>query len=147
MKRKPRVLFNASVILAGLYSPSGASGILLSKVKRGEVIGVVSRLIFDEVVRHADKINKGEGRITKELSEIFRDVAYPPTRRIVEKYYSRVTDPGDAHVLASFEEQRCGVLVSLDKKHILVLQNKIKSIMIMSPGQLVRKMRRVTKGS
>ena len=44
-----RVLFNASVVLAGLRSKNGASGELLRLVKIGKIDGLISQIIFDEI--------------------------------------------------------------------------------------------------
>ena len=143
MKKKLKVLFNASVVLAGLYSPSGASGTLLTWVKKGMISGGISELIFEEAVRHAAKVGREQWQVEKELINIFRGIANPPGEYMVKKYYGKVTDRGDAHVLASYDEEKCETLVTLDKKHLLVIQGKIKGIRIMSPGQLVRRLRRM----
>ena len=141
MKKRPRVLFNASVILAGLYSPSGASGVLLALVKKRKIDGIISEIIFSEVIRHADKIGKGRLQSEKKIIDIFGEVVSPPGVPSVEKYYDAVTDRGDAHVLACYDEEKCDILVTLDKKHLLVLQGKIKGFQILSPGQLVKILR------
>lgn len=89
---KPAVLFNASVIIAGIYS------------------------------------------------SLFITAA--PSEKYVKKYDSIVADQGDSHVLASAAELEADFLISLDKKHILVLKNKIKEFIIVSPKELTEKLRR-----
>lgn len=49
-------------------------------------------------------------------------------------------DQGDSHVLASALELDVDYLVSLDKKHILALKNKIKKFAIASPKELIEKL-------
>lgn len=138
-QRKLRVLFNASVVLAGLNSPEGGSGKLLKYAKSKRIIGVVSELILDEVIRHADKINRSSVEIEKEIREIFGYASVAPSEKMVDKYQKLTIDPSDAHVLASCEEEGCNVLVTLDQKHLLILRGKIKGLLIMTPGQFLTK--------
>ncbi len=55
----------------------------------------------------------------------------------VEKYKNITTDYGDAHVLASAISSKCKFLVTLDQKHLLILQNKFEKVKIVSPKQLI----------
>lgn len=133
-----KVLFNASVVLAGLRSETGASGVLLKLVREGKIRGIISELIFNETLRHSEKIGMDEERLGKEVVKIFNNNVFKlPQEEIVEKYYSFVSDRGDAHVLASYEQEDCDVLITLDKKHLLVLQGKIKGVKIVSPGEFL----------
>lgn len=133
-----RVLFNASVVLAGLRSKNGASGELLRLTQSGQIEGLISQTIFDEIMRHCEKLELDPKFVSNQVLNIFaKNITKAPREDIVEKYFSRVTDPGDAHVLATFEEEHCGVLITLDKKHLLVLQGKIKGINIYSPGEFL----------
>ena len=139
-KRKElKVLFNASVVLAGLKSPSGASGELIKRVRAQELAGVVSELILEEVERHADKIGLSAEEIQGKVESIF-EVCSAPEEGVVERYKLVVTDFGDAHVLASAIEEKCGLLVSLDKKHILILKGRVEKLRIVTPGELLQKL-------
>ena len=132
------VLFNASVVLAGLRSETGASGVLLKLVREGKIRGIISELIFDEVLRHSLKISIAEKKVESKVLKIFtNNVSKSPQEGVVEKYYPFVSDRGDAHVLAAYEQEDCDVLVTLDKKHLLVLQGKIKGVKIVSPGEFL----------
>lgn len=48
-------------------------------------------------------------------------------------------DEGDAHVLATCFENGISCLVTLDKKHLLVLKGKVKGLTILTPGELIKK--------
>ena len=54
---KIKVLFNASVVLAGLRSPSGGSAKLLDYSEKREIDSCISEIIFDEIIRNAEKID------------------------------------------------------------------------------------------
>lgn len=131
MKRhKAVVLFNASVIIAGMYNPRGGSGKILKWVREKKIIGVASEVILNEVKRHVVK---------SEVDKLFLIIS-PPAEETVRKYNSIVADQGDSHVLASAAELEADYLVSLDKKHILALKDKIKRFTIVSPKELIEKM-------
>lgn len=130
-KKKFLILFNASVIIAGTLSPSGASGNLITFVKDKKINGLVSETILAEVKRHVKN---------PEVKKIFLVVA-APQKRTVRHYAHLVIDEGDAHVLAAAKEFQVDFLVSLDKKHILSLKKKIKDFQIVSPAELIHMIR------
>ena len=136
-----KVFFNASVILAGARSPGGASGELLKRVKHREIAGVISELIVEEAIRHADRAGVGKVKMEKIAVETFSLVASAPEVGRVKNYQDKVLDPDDAHVLASAVSEKCEILVSLDKKHLLVLGGKIKGLKILLPGQLLLRLK------
>lgn len=138
MPAKSRILFNASVILAGLASPSGGSGKLLSWVRQGNVQGVISEIILDEVLRHRTKLGISVSSV-RALVKLF-SVVHPPNARVVRGFESVVIDVGDAHVLASAKEHHVDFLVTLDQKHLLVIQKKIRSFITVSPKELIERL-------
>lgn len=140
MKRKNKtqiVFFNASVILAGLGSPKGGSGKLLKWVKQKKIIGLISEIILDEAIRHAKKINLTEKKVKNKILAIFKMVIPPPEKSDVQIFKEIVIDYGDAHLLASCQEEKVDFLVTLDKRHVLILKEKIKKFKIVSPKTLI----------
>lgn len=134
--KPPLVFFNASVILSGLKSPQGGSAKLLSWVKQQKIKGVISELVLDETNRNLKKLSLTK----KPLNKISAFLIQPaPPVSLVEKYQKVVLDYGDTHLLASAKETKADYLVSLDKKHVLVLKNKT-GINILSPKQLISKL-------
>lgn len=129
------VLFNASVVLAGLKSPFGGSAKLLSWCKNRKIRGLISEIILDEIVRNTPKIGLSR-KVTADLGSLF-DIKIAPQKEEIEFFRGIVTDFGDAHVLASCKEENAEFLVTLDKKHLLVLKNKVKIFKIVSPGELI----------
>ncbi len=116
-------------------SPQGGSGKLISWVKEGRIGGVVSELIVDEVLRNAERVG-----ITQKKAIITIDyfrVIPAPQKKVISQYESIVVDFGDTHVLASSVEAKAEYLVTLDKKHLLILATKLKHIAIVTPGQFI----------
>lgn len=139
---KPKVLFNASVVLSGLNSPHGGSGKLLYFVKEGSVDGKISEIIFDEILRHSNKIGLSIGAIAKTTLQIFKEILPAPNESGVERCKELVLDDGDAHILASCKEQGINRLVTLDKKHLLILKGKISKLSIFTPGELIQMLKK-----
>jgi len=136
-KPVPLVLFNASVILAAIKSPSGGSGKIAFWSKQKKIKGLVSEIIFDEALRNAVRINTEPKQISQQIRKMGIEVCIAPTLSSVNKFNSMVAYPGDAHVLASADENNVDFLVTLDKKHLLILQKKISQFKIVSPGELI----------
>lgn len=137
-KKSPRVFFNASVILAGLKSPSGGSSKLLQFTKSRKITGMISEIILDEVIRNCPKLSLNVDKELSKINEIFSIISPAPQESSVNAWKNIVIDYGDAHVLASARELKAAYVVTLDQKHLLVLQRKVKRFKIMSPGQLLK---------
>lgn len=135
---KVKVLFNASVILSGINSPKGGSAEVLNFVEKGLIEGIISEVILDEVLRHSDKFDLSKNEILCCISNIFKRVLVAPTENYVKKCARKVVDKGDAHVLATCLQNNIPYLVTLDKKHLLVLKGKIRDLVILTPGELIK---------
>ncbi len=134
-----KVFFNASVILAGLRSPSGGSAKLLDWVKKGKVEGFISEVVLDEVLKHVVKVGLTEKLVMEKLKVVAMKIA-PAPEKVGNKYFGMVKDLGDIHLFVSAEFLKVDYLVSLDKKHVLSLVGKIKKFGIVSPGELIEKL-------
>jgi predicted nucleic acid-binding protein len=137
----PLVLFNASVILAGIKSLSGGSGKLLSWSKDKRIKGLISEIILDEAMRNGPRIGVEPMVVGKEIEKLGIIICAAPNLSVVDKFKKIVIDLGDAHVLASAEEKKADFLVTLDKKHLLILQKVVKQFKIVSPGELIATLR------
>ena len=137
----PTVFFNASVILAGLKSPKGGSGLLLKWCQQNKVKGVVSEIVIDEVKRHLSKISLASTDLAYIVRKYSFKVTPAPEKSPLKKYLPVVVDPGDAHVLAACNQAKTKFLVTLDKRHLLVLRDEINEFKILSPGQFIAKIR------
>lgn len=136
----PSVFFNASVILSGLRSPSGGSAKILTWIQDKKIHPVVSETIVDEAIRNAYKLHMHPAEVERSIHNIFFKIYPTPSLGYVKKYEHLVTDVGDVHVLASCKEHNVDWLVTLDKKHLLILQKKIRWVRIVSPKELLEKL-------
>lgn len=132
-----KVYFDASVIVSALISSYGGSAKLLGMVKEKIITGITSQTVIDEVLEHTKKIKLSSQDIQEYITncrilvrkEISPDDIIP---------YKNLVDVDDAHVIAGAHMTHCKYLVTLDKKHLLVLQGKIKKITIVAPRELLR---------
>jgi len=137
-KKTPKVVFNASVILSGIYSPTGGSAKVLEWVKTNKIKGVISEIIKDEVIRKSYKLKINPEKANKVCIKIFAEIVPSPKIALINKFENTVIDYGDTHLLATAYQTKSDYLLSLDKKHILSLKNKIKWTKIVSPGELIK---------
>lgn len=139
MARKPNIptiFFNASVILAGFSSPRGGSALLLKWARDRKIKAVISEVILDEINRKSIKIGVLSTIATNRARKLCQIIPAPSLNH-VNTWTKTVIDVGDAHVLASAKEAKVDYLVSLDKKHILILKAKIRAFKIVSPKELI----------
>lgn len=134
---KLRVLFNASVVLSGFRTPKGGSGKLLGFIKNRVVEGKISEVIFDEILKHSEKLSVPVSKSARLSLELFGNFLPAPSGESVHEYKKVVIDEGDAHVIASCKEAKIKYLVTLDKKHLLILKGKIRGLKILTPGELI----------
>lgn len=134
----PTILFNASVVLSGFRSPNGGSGILLQLVQKQKIQGVISETILHEVLRNAWKTKQSKEYAQNICQHLFSPIRSAPDASLVRTYTNIVSDTNDAHLLATYQEAKCDYLVSLDKHHVLPLQGKIKGVTIITPGDLLK---------
>ena len=138
--KAPIVFFNASVIISGFISVNGGSAKLLKHIKENKIKGIISEIIYDEVMRKSEKTGFSTDEIKRKLFLIFDNIKKAPDENLVKKFNNIVIDLGDSHVLASSVETKADFLVTLDKKHLLILDKKIKGLKIVSPKQLIERL-------
>ena len=138
--KTPTVFFNASVIIAGFISPTGGSAKLLKWTRENKITGIISEIIYDEVMKKSEKAGLSPKEIRRKLFLVFNNIKKAPNEKLVKKFNNIVIDLGDSHVLASSIESKVDFLVTLDKKHLLVLTQKIKGLKIVSPKQLIERL-------
>lgn len=135
-KVKFKVFFNASVILSGFRSPKGGSAKLIKFVKQKKIIGIINEIVINEVLRNIHKTSFEVDEAKKIITKSFLIISAPD--EIFFSYYRKILlDEGDIHLFTSSKQIKADFLVSLDKKHVLSLQNKINEFKIVSPKELI----------
>lgn len=132
------VFFDASVIIAALLSPFGGSAKLLELIRLGEIHGVTSQTVIEEVEDHARKINTSKEQIAQYIKQSNLLVRNKVTAAEIASYENYI-DRDDAHLIAGSISTNCGYLVTLDKKHLLreEVKQHFKPLNILSPKEVL----------
>ncbi|MDA1316975.1 MAG: putative toxin-antitoxin system toxin component, PIN family [bacterium] len=134
-----KVYFDASVIIAALLSPSGASAKLVNLVKQGDIVGITSQTVIDEILSHQSKLNKTEQEIFECITTHKILVRNAILLNDIESLAHLMIDKDDAHVFVGAVQTGSDYLVSLDKKHILIptITAQFPNLHICSPKALL----------
>lgn len=140
------IFLDASVILSGLASPAGGSGKLFVAANRNKLRLLSTPRVIEEVVRHLDKLHIAPEHIHKLLSDKIVRLVADPSEETINKFRRIIKDPGDAHVLAGAVTSGAGVLLSLDKRHILApsVGKALRPMSIVSPRGFWRGLQKKT---
>lgn len=114
---------------------------MLNLAKAGKISGVISEIVLDEVLRNCSRLALNKEKTLNQIKKIFKLISKAPAESSVNSWKNIIVDFGDAHLLASAHELKADYLVTLDQKHLLVLQKKVKSVRIVSPKELIEKQR------
>lgn len=131
------IFLDASVILSGLASPGGGSGLLFRASKLKKLTLITTPLVIGEVYRHLPKLKLSIAQLENLLDEHIIGLIEDPSKKTILRYKKVTTDPDDAHVLAGTVTSQANYLISLDKKHILTkqVQQGLSPIRVYSPKQ------------
>lgn len=133
-----KVFLDASVIIAGLYSPTGGSALVLKLIEKNVIIGSTSQTVLGEAQRNVVKKLPQKIKFYTELINSSKiTVLDYPDKKDVSPWYG-VIDSKDAHVLASATQTMTDYLVTLDRKHFMLSEvKKAVPFKIVTPKELI----------
>ena len=134
---KVKVFLDASCLMAALGSSKGGSHKLLEIIKESKHILYTSEIAIEETKRHVDRVGSTKGKLAIMIRRYKVEVLDAPDINEVENCYKLVTDKEDAYLIASSYICDCHYLVSLDKRHVLSLTNKVRRPKIVSPREMI----------
>lgn len=139
--RQTRLFFDASVLVAGSHSSTGASSLILQACQVGGFRACASIPVLKEAETNirADLPHATLLRYYSLLAEISWEIGPVPSRKAVEAYHG-VVAAKDAHVIASAVACPAEFLLTLDKKHLLneAVGRAGLQLIIVSPGEFIR---------
>ena len=137
MRTAPIVVFDTSVLLAGLASPKGGSAKLLTFCRKRRIHGVVTKPIIREALTHAERLHLKPDEVARNIKKCFRTILPAPDTSLTAGFEHTLSDPDDIHLLASSKEAHADYLVTLDQRHLLKKASFIQEVAIVSPKQLI----------
>ncbi len=133
-----KIFVDTNVLIAGLASAAGASATLLDLCEAGVTQMVISRQVLIE----ADRNFSDKFRLVDRFRQFIRNLGpllvEDPATPAVEKA-AKIIDRKDAPILAAALESKVDFLITLDKKHFLTQQARIKiPLKVLSPAEFLR---------
>jgi putative PIN family toxin of toxin-antitoxin system len=114
-KPRPRVFLDSNVVFSGLYSPEGASGIILKHFVKGSIRVVVSQQVLEEVVRTVrGKLPSALPALRRLLVSIPPEVIADPELQETERWMN-ILPLGDAAILAAAIGAQSDYFITGDK--------------------------------
>lgn len=127
MPKRYKIFIDSSALIAGLNSPSGSAGIIISAFLAGEFYILVSNQVIEEVERNIQaKFPLLRERFLSFLISKPQIVEQPSIKAIRKAY--KIIQTEDAPILAAALKCKPDFLVTWDKKHFLR-----KEILLYSP--------------
>lgn len=131
-QRRLRVFFDTSVVIAGAFSESGASYVLLQLAELGLIDGRISTDVRTESERNvAKKLPRALPALRVLLDETLHE-ASPPSDITAE--LAECAHPKDLSILAAAVDQDCRFLVTLNEGDF---RPPVDLITVARPGDLV----------
>src|SRR3990167_3351346 len=136
IQKRSRIFLDTSALLAGLNSPLGASGVIISLFKAGKIAVAVS----PEVIREAERVVLRKfPRLEIPLTDFLASkpiITKPVTALELQRAY-RIIHSEDTPILAGALKAKTRVLVTLDKRFERLTKGKVK-LDVLSPGEVLR---------
>src|SRR3989338_2331717 len=133
-----KVFLDSSVIIAGVSSATGVSQIILKLSKERKIAVAISEIVLQEVIRNLKKKlpERKSIQFLKFLAESnFKKIHFEKESEILK--YQGITNEKDIHVLAAAFMSKADYLVTLDKKHLLKLNQEDFPFKIVTPGEML----------
>ncbi len=133
----PRVFFDTSVVIAGAFSSTGASYILLQLAGLTLLEGRISAVVRSEALRNVTaKAPAALPHLRVLLKTVFPEDATPAVEP--PEPVALFADPKDQPILAAALAQQCRYLVTLNQKDFWPPPERI---LVVRPGDLLRMLR------
>lgn len=137
----PTLFTDASVLIAAAASPSGGSSAILELGRRKKVRLIASKLVLVEAERNIrDKLPEDVLlRFYEQLASIPVRLVRSATEAEIAKA-EQIVATKDAHVVAAAGKARVDVLLTLDRKHLLVDSVRASvPFLIETPGDFLKR--------
>lgn len=144
INRQTTLFFDASVLVAAAYSPTGGSALLLRACRVGGFRAQLSFAILWESIKALSGASQEVSRrLWYWLGEIAWEFLPVPAAETLEQYRQYIASD-DVHVLAAAVEGGSQYLLTLDRRHILAAADAAKAagfaVSIMRPGDFIQQL-------
>lgn len=134
---KPRVFIDADVLIAGSFSTTGASHIILHLSDLTIIEGLISQQVRVEAERNLQGKLPEALPIFRKLIDSAVEVVSDPTASEVAPFINQA-DPDDVLILAAASIHKCHYLLTFNIKHYRPAPG---TITVLRPGEFLLKLR------
>lgn len=142
MTGRPRLFFDASVLVAASGSATGAFALTLEVCRHRAARAVASRLVLVEAERNVRaKLDEAALlRFYRLVADIEFELVQPPAP-VEVAVQARIITPKDAHVLAAALKAAVDFLLTLDRRDFMTpaVRQAGLPFNIMTPGEFLRR--------
>jgi putative PIN family toxin of toxin-antitoxin system len=142
INKKTRLFFDSSVLIAGILSPKGGSGLIIKACLVGGFMLLASQAVFIEVERNLTEnfSKKTTGHFNYLIAAIAWTIVPIPSEKLIY-HYSKIINEKDAHVLAAAIAGESDFLLTLDRKHFMAPSLKMANLscIILTPGDFIKR--------
>ena len=136
---KSKVFLDTSVLLSGLNSPNGASGLIISLFK----VGKINIIISPEVIEEAERVIQNKLSLLKTAFLDFLSDKPEITKRLTNvelKKTSLILFSEDTPIFAGAIKSRANFLLTLDKDFQKLTKGETKCE-VLTPGEFLQRYR------
>lgn len=134
------LFIDSSVIIAALFSSTGASAEIFESCEMGFCKAVISEGVVEEVERTLKKKSIEHLSVFRELIKIGKiKILSKPTKKELNNASNWIKDPDDVHILASAKSSNVDALLTLDIRHFIKDENvsRLSGLNIFTPGEFL----------
>lgn len=137
--RRVKVFLDSSLIVAGIGSETGASGVVLDLCEAELVLPVISKQVVVEIDRTVSaKLPHLTGKLRNFLHSLRPILVEDPSLQHVNEAMQQV-HVKNAPILAAAREAGVDYLVTLDRKRFLAARPKVQLLPpVVTPGEFLR---------
>lgn len=135
-----KVFLDANVLFAAAHSQKGGSFELINLARENKIKVSTSRLAVKEAERNLREKATDESidRFYTSFNEINIELVQVDRIQAKERFTTLVGEK-DATILAAALKSHSKFLITLDKKHLLNVSDKVKDLEIVTPGGFIEK--------
>ena len=131
-----KILVDTSVLLAAYGSETGASNLILSASGK-RYICLISENILEEYLSKYKKFSTSKSKMINWIQD--KDIFVVENTEIEELEKFNYFELKDRHVIATAKKFNVDILLSLDKKHILIpgVKKALSKTLVLSPKEFL----------
>lgn len=133
-----RVFLDANVYFSASRSAHGGSAVIIKLAEQKKILSYATREVLLEAERNLrQKEPPNTIMVFYQLIDKIKPAQVNIDKKQAESRFTRIVNRKDSYVLEGARKSKVSYLVTLDKKHLLSIKDKIKDFQIVTPAELI----------